>query len=69
MASLTDQLADMTRQRDDLARTVSAIEGLIRGHREMEKAATPQGTQCVVQENALTTPSVVGFDFSPWSLT
>jgi hypothetical protein len=37
IASLMEQLAEMTRQRDDLSRTLSSIEGTVHAHREAEK--------------------------------
>lgn len=39
-ASLMEQLADMTRQRDEFARTLASIEGTVHAHREAEKAAS-----------------------------
>lgn len=41
-STLVEQLADMTRQRDDLAKAVSSIEAVIRGHREAEKGTRGQ---------------------------
>lgn len=40
VACLMEQLADMTRQRDDLSRTLSSIESTVHAHRKAEEAAT-----------------------------
>ncbi|KAH6685014.1 hypothetical protein F5X68DRAFT_171476 [Plectosphaerella plurivora] len=40
MSSLMEQLAEMTRQRDDLSRTLASIEGTVHAHREAERVTT-----------------------------
>ncbi|KAM0324867.1 hypothetical protein ACHAQA_007833 [Verticillium albo-atrum] len=53
IASLMEQLAETTRQRDELSRVLSSIESSVHAHREAEKVVSEGATTKLVEENAM----------------